>query len=152
MADIVPPAERSRMMSGIKAKNSRPEVLVRRLLHSAGYRFRLHHRGLPGTPDIVMPGRRIAIFVHGCFWHMHEGCRLSKQPSTRAEFWSAKLLANTVRDKIAIEKLNATRSSNAMDTLIPSIESWMNSDAMFGEISCNLQTIALSPSTGRKSP
>jgi DNA mismatch endonuclease (patch repair protein) len=164
MADIVPPAERSRMMSGIKTKNSRPEVLVRRLLHSAGYRFRLHHRGLPGTPDIVMPGRRIAIFVHGCFWHMHEGCRLSKQPSTRAEFWSAKLLANTVRDKIAIEKLNAdgwrvlcvwecaTRSSNAMDSLIPSIESWMNSDATFGEIRCNLQTIALSPSTGRKTP
>lgn len=151
MADIVPPAKRSRMMSGIKAKNSRPEVLVRRLLHSAGYRFRLHRRGLPGTPDIVMPGRRIAIFVHGCFWHMHEGCRLSKLPATRTAFWSAKLHANVVRDKIAVEKLIAegwrvlcvwecaTRRSNTMGSLLPSIESWMDSDATFGEVSGDTQ-------------
>ena len=98
MADIVPPAERSRMMSGIKAKNSRPEVMVRRLLHSAGYRFRLHRRGLPGTPDIVMPGRRIAIFVHGCFWHRHEGCPNATMPSTRTEFWKSKVDSNVGRD------------------------------------------------------
>ena len=90
MVDIVSPAVRSRMMAGIQGKNTRPEVWVRKTLHAAGYRFRLHRRDLPGAPDIVLPGRKIAIFVHGCFWHMHGGCRLAKLPSTRTEFWQAK--------------------------------------------------------------
>jgi DNA mismatch endonuclease (patch repair protein) len=149
MVDIVSPASRSRMMSGIKAKNSQLEILIRRLLFSAGYRFRLHRRDLPGTPDIVLPGRRIVIFVHGCFWHMHEGCRLAKIPATRPEFWSAKLHANMVRDKMATEKLNAsgwrvlyvwecaTRSSIVMGELLTAIENWMASNAKFGEISGN---------------
>lgn len=77
------------MMSGIKAKNSQPEMMVRGLLFAAGYRFRLHRRDLPGTPDVVMPGRKVAIFVHGCFWHCHEGCRYAKMPSTRPDFWKA---------------------------------------------------------------
>ena len=105
MADIVEPHVRSRMMSGIKGKNSKPEVLVRRLLFAAGLRFRLHRRDLPGTPDIVMPGRRVAIFVHGCFWHAHRGCRYFKVPSTRPEFWSAKLQGNAERDQKAIASL-----------------------------------------------
>lgn len=75
MTDVVSPAKRSQMMSGIKGKNSLPEMLVRKALFAMGYRFRLHRRDLPGTPDIAMPGRRIAIFVHGCFWHAHQGCK-----------------------------------------------------------------------------
>lgn len=105
MTDIVEPHVRSRMMSGIKGKNSKPEVLVRRLLFAAGLRFRLHRRDLPGTPDIVLPGRRIAIFVHGCFWHAHSGCRYFKLPTTRPEFWSAKLQGNAERDQKSITSL-----------------------------------------------
>lgn len=105
MTDIVEPHIRSRMMSGIKGKDSKPEVLVRRLLFAAGLRFRLHRRDLPGTPDIVLIGRRIAIFVHGCFWHAHSGCRYFKVPSTRPEFWSAKLQGNVERDQKAIASL-----------------------------------------------
>jgi len=150
MVDIVSPTSRSRMMSGIKSKNSQLEIFVRRLLFSAGYRFRLHRRDLPGTPDIVLPRRRIDIFVHGCFWHMHEGCRLAKIPTTRPEFWSAKLHSNIVRDKMTTEKLNAngwrvlyiwecaTRSSMVMEDLLPAIESWMAGNTEFGEISGNV--------------
>ena len=105
MADVVSPSVRSRMMSSIKGKNSRPEMLVRRLLFAAGYRFRLHRRDLPGTPDIVMPSRKIAIFVHGCFWHSHQGCRFAKLPTTRTEFWKAKLEANSQRDRQSIKRL-----------------------------------------------
>lgn len=105
MIDIVEPHVRSRMMSGIKGKHSKPEVLVRRLLFAAGLRFRLHRRDLPGNPDIVLPGRKIAIFVHGCFWHAHSGCRYFKLPSTRPEFWFAKLQGNAERDQKAISSL-----------------------------------------------
>lgn len=147
MADIVPPATRSRMMSGIKGKNSQPEIMVRRLLFSAGYRFRLHRRDLPGTPDIVLPGRRIAIFVHGCFWHMHKECRLAKLPATRTEFWKAKLQTNAARDRRSFDALNtlgwrvlcvwecATRNKNAVERLLPSILEWIAGDAQTGEIS-----------------
>lgn len=152
MADVVSPKSRSRMMAGIRAKNTQPEILVRRLLFLAGYRFRLHRCDLPGTPDIVLPGRKIAIFVHGCFWHMHQWCNFAKLPSTRKEFWSAKLQANVIRDTIAIQKLNAegwrvlwvwecaTRNSNEMCSLLPRIERWMDGDAMFGEVSGVQQT------------
>lgn len=146
MADIVTPSVRSRMMSGIKGKNSSPEMLVRRLLFSAGYRFRLHRRDLPGTPDIVMPSRKIAIFVHGCFWHAHKGCKYAKTPSTRPDFWSAKLQANVDRDQRAAEKLTAlgwrvlcvwecaTRDREAATSLMNNIIDWINDDAQFGEI------------------
>ena len=93
-------------MSGIRGKNTKPEVLVRKALTSKGYRYRLHRRDLPGAPDIVMAGRKIAIFVHGCFWHKHEGCRLAKLPATRTEFWAEKLGANVARDERAISSLN----------------------------------------------
>lgn len=146
MTDTVSPATRSRMMSGIKAKDSQPEVLVRRLLFSEGYRFRLHRRDLPGTPDIVLPSRRIVIFVHGCFWHMHEGCRLAKLPTTRPEFWAAKLQANAARDRRSIEQLKAlewrvlriwecaTRNGDAVEKLLPRIERWISSDVQIGDI------------------
>lgn len=105
--DIVSPATRSRMMAGIHAKNTKPELLVRRLLFAGGLRFRLHRRDLPGTPDIVLPKHRLAIFVHGCFWHQHEGCPLAKMPSTNREFWKAKLARNQHRDREATVKLVA---------------------------------------------
>lgn len=147
MSDIVSPATRSRMMSGIKAKNTRPEMLVRRLLHSEGYRFRLHRKDLPGTPDIVLSKFKIAIFVHGCFWHSHHGCNFAKVPVTRSEFWAKKLSANAARDKATVEKLNAigwrvlciwecaTRGSGSIDDLMSDISSWMLGKERSGEIS-----------------
>lgn len=108
MTDIVSPQARSRMMAAVRSKNTKPEVRVRRALHALGARFRLHRRDLPGTPDIVLPGRRLAIFVHGCFWHRHTGCRLTTMPRTRAEEWAAKFYANVARDRANVEKLEAS--------------------------------------------
>lgn len=93
------------MMAGIKGKNTRPEMRVRKELFAAGYRFRLHRKDLPGSPDIVLPGRKIAIFVNGCFWHGHPDCRLAARPATRSEFWQAKLARNRERDLVAVEAL-----------------------------------------------
>lgn len=97
MADIVSREKRSQMMAGIKGKDTRPEMLVRRALHARGYRFRLHRKDLPGKPDIVLPKHRVAIFVHGCFWHGHD-CHLFKWPKTREEFWREKIGRNRERD------------------------------------------------------
>lgn len=82
-----------------------PELVVRRLAHALGFRFRLHRRDLPGSPDLVFPRRRKVIFVHGCFWHRHEGCRLAADPKTRPDFWSRKFAANVARDRAAQEAL-----------------------------------------------
>lgn len=98
MSDVVSPAIRSRMMSAIRGRNTRPEINVRQALHKAGYRFRLHRRDLPGSPDIVLPKYRTCIFVHGCFWHRHAGCRFTTTPATRHDFWLAKFAANKARD------------------------------------------------------
>ncbi len=84
-------------MARVKAKNTKPEVQVRRCAHKLGYRFRLHRRDLPGKPDIVFPGRKKAIFVHGCFWHHHD-CKRGTIPETNREFWEAKLASNVERD------------------------------------------------------
>lgn len=97
MVDIVDTATRSRMMSNIKSKNTRPEVALRKRLHSLGFRYSLHHASLPGQPDLALPKWNTAIFVHGCFWHWH-GCSLSKMPQSRREFWEAKLKTNQERD------------------------------------------------------
>lgn len=88
-------------MSRIRSGNTRPEVAVRKQLHALGYRFRLHRRDLPGKPDIVLPRHKIAIFVHGCFWHQHEGCKLASKPKTRQEYWTPKLAGNVARDQVA---------------------------------------------------
>lgn len=98
--DIVTPAKRSRMMAGIKGKNTSPEMAVRRLVHGLGFRFRLHRRNLPGSPDLVLPRLRKVIFVHGCFWHRHPGCRFAYTPKSRTEFWLTKLNANVRRDAV----------------------------------------------------
>jgi DNA mismatch endonuclease (patch repair protein) len=104
MPDIVSVAARSRMMSGIRAKNTKPEIQLRKILHANGYRFRLHDRSLPGQPDIVLPKHRAVIMVHGCFWHMHE-CSLFKLPSTRKSFWEQKLTHNALRDAASVDAL-----------------------------------------------
>lgn len=105
MADVVDRATRSRMMAGIKGKNTKPELLVRRYLHSRGLRFRLHVTNLPGRPDIVLPKYRKVVFVHGCFWHQHAGCKYATLPSSRAEFWANKLSDNVARDQYQIAVL-----------------------------------------------
>lgn len=89
---------RPEIMSRIRGKDTKPELLVRQALWSAGLRYRLHVKGLPGSPDIVLPGRRIAILVHGCFWHCHDGCPASHIPKTRTSFWEAKFARNVARD------------------------------------------------------
>lgn len=93
-----PPLSRAEMMARIKGKDTVPELLVRRAAWSAGLRYRLHDRRLPGRPDLVFPGRRVAVFVHGCFWHCHEGCDSFRIPKTRTDWWTAKLAHNKVRD------------------------------------------------------
>lgn len=87
------------VMRGNRGRNTKPELRLRRALHAMGYRFRLHRRDLPGTPDIVFPSRHMAIQVHGCFWHQHEGCRHAVKPRTRSEYWLPKLARNIQRDR-----------------------------------------------------
>ena len=99
--------QRSRNMSAIKSKNTKPEIAVRKLLHSMGYRFRLHRKDLPGSPDIVLPKYKTVIFVHGCFWHRHENCKYASTPKTRQEFWNKKFNENINRDKINQENLSS---------------------------------------------
>lgn len=103
--DVVDKATRSKMMSGIRSKNTKPEVLLRSELHARGYRFRLHRRDLPGSPDIVLPKYSAVIEVHGCFWHRHPGCRFASTPKTREDFWQAKFEANVQRDASNIVEL-----------------------------------------------
>ena len=96
--DVHAPEQRSFNMSRIRSKNTKPELLVRRLLHHMGYRFRLHRRDLPGSPDVVLPRYHVLIYVHGCFWHRHEGCRFATTPSTNTEKWQRKFQENILRD------------------------------------------------------
>lgn len=98
MADVVDKATRSRMMSGIRGKDTAPEIFLRKALHGMGFRYRLGGCGLPGKPDLVFPSRRTVVFVHGCFWHKHE-CQYFKWPSSNVEFWKEKLEKNAARDK-----------------------------------------------------
>lgn len=107
MADVVDRATRSRMMSGIKGRNTQPELAVRRALHVAGFRYRLHAGDLPGRPDIVLPKHRAVVLVHGCFWHRHPGCRFTTTPATRAEFWAEKFARNVERDAQTRQALQA---------------------------------------------
>ena len=98
MVDVVDPATRSRMMSGIRAKNTRPELFIRKGLHALGFRFRLHRKDIQGRPDIVLPKYRALVVIHGCFWHGHD-CRYFKLPATNTEFWRRKIDQNRQRDK-----------------------------------------------------
>ena len=134
-------------MSGIRGKNTKPELLTRRALFAAGYRFRLHRRELPGAPDIVMPGRKVAIFVHGCFWHLHAGCKNAKLPSSRPEFWLGKLEGNVARDQRTVQALLlndwrvltvwecATRDSLSLSSLSSALSNWIEGSERTGAIS-----------------
>ena len=106
MVDVVDSATRSRMMSGIRGKDTKPELLVRKYLHARGLRFRLHVKYLPGKPDMVFPKYRTVVFVHGCFWHRHAGCKYATTPSNRADFWENKLSDNVARDQYQLAALN----------------------------------------------
>lgn len=108
MVDHLTPEARSAHMRRVRSRDTRPEMVVRRIAHSLGARFRLHRRDLPGTPDLVFPARRKIILVHGCFWHRHEGCRAARMPKARSDYWNAKLNRNVDRDRanqIALEEL-----------------------------------------------
>ena len=107
MADRMSKEARSRVMSRIRKTDTKPELRVRSLLHWMGYRFRLHRRDLPGTPDIVLPKHRAVIFVHGCFWHQHPGCKLAKVPKSRLDYWGPKLRRNVERHERAVSELTA---------------------------------------------
>lgn len=96
--DTLSPQERSERMSRVKGKDTKPEMAVRSLVHRLGFRYRLHTQGLPGKPDLVFAGRRCVIFVHGCFWHRHSNCPLSRMPKSRVDFWQPKLEENRRRD------------------------------------------------------
>lgn len=104
--DIVSPEKRSRMMAGIRGKNTKPELTVRKLVHGMGFRYRLHRKDLPGSPDLVFPRLKKLIFVHGCFWHQHPGCRFAYTPKSNAHFWLAKLERNAQRDGQTVKALD----------------------------------------------
>lgn len=108
MADVFTQAKRSAIMSRITGKNTKPEIVVRKIVHSLGFRFALHRRDLPGTPDLVLPRYRKVIFVHGCFWHGHARCRRATLPSTNKKFWHEKIGGNKLRDTSAKRRLQQT--------------------------------------------
>lgn len=138
--DIVDKATRSRMMSGIRGANTAPELALRRALHALGLRFRLHGKLLPGKPDIVSRRYGALIYVHGCFWHRHPGCRYASMPKTREEFWRTKFEGNVQRDmKVRDEALRlgwrvatvwecALRKADGVDTSALAVLEWLNSD------------------------
>ena len=108
MVDRLTRERRSWLMSRVGAKNTTPEVRVRKAAHGLGLRFRLHRKDLPGTPDLVFPGRRVALFVHGCFWHRHSGCPKASNPGTRADYWAKKFRSNVERDIRVKSELEAS--------------------------------------------
>lgn len=107
MADIVDVRRRSELMAGIRGKDTRPELAVRRIAHGMGLHFRLHSKKLPGRPDLIFPRHHLAVFVHGCFWHQHRGCRSAQLPKSRVSFWKQKFAANVVRDEKNVAALHA---------------------------------------------
>lgn len=105
VTDIVSPTRRSEMMRRIRAKGTKPELIVRSTVHRLGHRFRLHVKDLPGSPDLVFPGRRLVLFVHGCFWHRHRGCSCAYRPKSNIAFWEGKFKSNVARDKRVVREL-----------------------------------------------
>ena len=105
MTDVVNKTTRSRMMAGIKGKNTVPERVLRQAMHKRGFRFRLHAKQLPGRPDLLFPKYKAAVFVHGCFWHRHRNCRYATTPATRTEFWQTKFASNVARDRVSVAAL-----------------------------------------------
>ncbi len=144
MADVHSTKIRSKNMSAIKGLNTKPEILIRRMLHARGFRYRLKNKHLPGNPDLVFPRYSAAIFVHGCFWHVHE-CPVFRWPSTRTEWWKEKLLGNKTRDEKNLERLLDSEWRVCIvwecslkgkyklneESLADQISSWLGSDRQF---------------------
>lgn len=105
MVDHLSPEARSANMARVRGKNTSPELTVRKIAHRAGFRFRLYRRDLPGTPDLVLPRHRLVVFVHGCFWHRHQGCHRATMPKSKTEFWSNKFDTTIARDRRQIDEL-----------------------------------------------
>ncbi|MBI3606624.1 MAG: DNA mismatch endonuclease Vsr [Nitrospirae bacterium] len=105
MADVFSKKKRSWIMARVHGGDTKPEMLVRRLVHGMGFRYRLHVRTLPGSPDIVLPKHKKVVFVHGCFWHGHRGCRRSQRPTSNRAFWDKKIDGNLVRDRLSRQRL-----------------------------------------------
>jgi DNA mismatch endonuclease (patch repair protein) len=145
MPDVVNPEVRSRMMSGIRGKNTKPEMLLRSALHRRGLRFRLHDKRLPGKPDLVFPSKHAVIFVNGCFWHGHSGCPYFKVPQTRRDFWMAKILRNKERDRETIAALEQTNwrvavvwecaTRRDLHSTVEVVESWLRGSEASLELS-----------------
>ncbi len=147
MVDIVSPVVRSRMMSGIGSKNTKPEVLIRKALFGHGYRYRLHDKSVKGKPDLVLKKYRAVIFVNGCFWHGHD-CHLFKWPKTREEFWRNKIEGNRERDINVVEDLLSAgwrvllvrecsikgKEKISLEAIIERIKTWLESDKNQDEI------------------
>lgn len=133
------------MMAAIRGKDTKPEMMVRRFLHANGYRFRLHRKDLPGKPDIVLSRLKTCIFVHGCFWHRHAGCRYAVLPKTRSEFWAAKLQGNVERDRRSAEAL----AGAGWNVFVIWECGLRGSDAALLEL---LHALQMLPSEGRVSP
>lgn len=146
MADIKSKKDRSINMSKIRSRNTKPEIFVRSMLHRMGYRFRLNRKDIFGHPDIVLPKRRIAIFVHGCFWHGHQNCPKSKLPSTNTEFWASKISGNIERDRLVKNTLIelgwrvlviwqcSMKNKEKQAELSSKIKKWVDGDEVFGDI------------------
>lgn len=142
MTDVVDRKTRSRMMAGIRGKDTKPELVLRKALHKRGFRYRLHWKDLPGKPDLVFTSRKAVIFVNGCFWHGHIGCAHFKWPKSNTDFWKDKITQTQVRDSVnydklvsegwsllvvwecAIDKTQSTSASPLTDT----VEAWLRSD------------------------
>lgn len=146
MVDIVDKQTRSRMMSGIRGKNTKPEMALRRALHARGLRYRIHSKEILGCPDLVFPKYRALVFVHGCFWHRHENCRYATTPASRQEFWQDKFAANVRRDKtvrkalllkgwrISIVWECALRKPDQVAATAAAISDWLVSDKKLLEL------------------
>lgn len=148
MADVVDKATRSRMMSGIRSKDTQPELLVRSGLHSLGFRYRLHAAGIPGKPDLVLPKYHALILIHGCFWHSHD-CRYFKLPSTNRQFWKKKLAANQKRDeRVLLQQMalgwrvliiwecaiRVANSSSSLGSVIGELATWLHGSSRYAII------------------
>lgn len=147
MSDIVEKAKRSEMMAGIRNKDTKPELIVRKELFARGFRYRLHAKGLAGKPDIILSKYKAVILIHGCFWHCHD-CHLFKWPESRVEFWRDKILSNKARDfknhaqleeagwRVAVIWECALKGKNKIDftSLIDMIETWLQEDIKYLEI------------------
>ncbi|MXZ49675.1 MAG: DNA mismatch endonuclease Vsr [Rhodobacteraceae bacterium] len=146
MADTVDKETRSRMMAAIRGKNTKPEMALRKALHARGFRYRLHGKGIYGKPDLVLRKFNTVVFVHGCFWHQHSGCRYSSIPSSNRDFWLNKLNSNVARDQAVVHKLLESgwriatvwecslKTQNDVDISVEKLAEWLKSSTSVLEI------------------